>query len=248
MKRILFTAVALLVWANPAWATITLQQHTSAGSTNGDSVTTSAINTTTGSPNLIVIGVSYNGGGAGCTPTDSVSNAYTGLTSYPDGSFRTVRLWYKYAPTTNASHTFSCSDTGTLPTLTVAAFSGAATSPFDVENGAGAGGSETELATGSITPTQDNELIISVLSGPDDATANVNESMTKIEEVEVVAGQHVGGRLAYKVQTTATAINVTWSWTLATRAADTVASFKADAGGSAVPNSWYYFQQLRVVR
>jgi hypothetical protein len=202
-----------------------LISNTADGNESADSVTTSAIDTT--GANLIVISLAwYAGTTSNCTPTDSNSNTWSALTQANAYNAGKNQLFYAYAPTVGSGHTFSCSCTSGTPALAVAAFSGAASAPFDQQSTAIAdAGGETSHATGSITPTQDNELIISGFGTLIPETFSADSGMTIANQI--TAG--VGGGLAYKIQTTAAAINVTWSWTTSTPyVALTIASFKAN--------------------
>lgn len=198
--------------------------NTAAATSDTFAVTTGAINTT--GANLIVIAVTdYVGLSASPTPTCNQGNTYVGLTGQEASGFTHIRLWYLFNPTTNASHTFSSPTTGQIrhPTILVAAFSGAQSSPFDQQNGTTG---STPIAAGSITPSQDNELIISAVGFNATGGATVNESMSETNDVEYESGVNLAGVMAYKIQTTATAINPTWALSSSESAA-VVASFKA---------------------
>jgi hypothetical protein len=84
------------------------------------------------------------------------------------------------------------------------AFSGASGSPLDQFN------SNFSGQSGSITPTQNNEVVVSGMSSIDSATATVDSGFTGIAVPNVTA-QHIGNGIAYLIQTTATSENVTWS-------------------------------------
>lgn len=189
-------------------------------------VTTGNINTV--GANLIVLAIAdYVGEGASPTPTDNQGNTWTGLTASTAAGWTHCRLWYSFNPTTNASHTFSSPTTGEIrhPVILVAAFSGAGASPADQEEGDFGVG--TSLATGSITPSQNNELIISAVCFSVTGGTTVNESMTETNDQEYAIGVSMAGAMAYKIQTTATAINPTWSFS-SIEAAAVVASFKSE--------------------
>ena len=195
-------------------------------------VTTGAV-TTTGA-NLIVIGVTFDTTAARII-SDSKSNTWTPLTATTSLSAG-AQLYYCYAPTVGTSHTFSNTGTNNYSTLFMMAFSGALTSPFDVENGA-TGSTGTTLATGSVTPSVDNELLVTFfgfnLAGTPISIDNSFNQDTAA--VDFSAANHYGGGMAYKVQTTATAVNPTWTRTnsgliMSAR----IATFKAAASGSSV--------------
>ena len=107
------------------------------------------------------------------------------------------------------------------------AFSGANTSsPFDVENGANSL-SASSLATGSITPSADNCLVVAGLTFDNNASGavSIDSGMTAISTA-YSGGASMGTGLAYKVQSSLAAINPTWNITNAAALAASVASFK----------------------
>lgn len=117
-------------------------------------VTTSAISTV--GADLLVL-CATNGSSAGVAAiSDSEGNTWTALTRQTTASGAT-QIFYVHNPTTDASHTFTIgAATGSLGSLTVFALAGSGSSPFDQEAGS------TSSTTGSVTPTADGELIVSV--------------------------------------------------------------------------------------
>lgn len=184
--------------------------------------TTSALNTT--GANLIVVVAAYD---SAATLSDSLGNTWNGLTAYSHGSDNYTKIWYCYAPTVGSAQTFTLSIS--YGYLAVAAFSGATTTPFDIENGAYTTGG-VSLQTGSITPSIDNELIISGLCfGGNSSAPSVDSGMTITDSTTASQNVSYGGALAYKIQTTAAAINPTWSWTTSEANSVAIASFKSSS-------------------
>lgn len=186
--------------------------------------TTPSIDTT--GANLIIIGVS-GWTGSFPAPADSKGNSWTALTqrSYGDSI---VCLYYCYAPTVGSGHTFSMSGT-VYASIMVLAFSGAASSPFDAENGNGNGSTPVNtLAAGSITPSEDNELVVAVWGSSNFDSPSVDSGFT-LSQVNAGTGLPYHGGLAYKIQTTAATVNPTASWTSAQWASAGIACFKASA-------------------
>lgn len=201
------------------------------GNALSDAVTSSM--DTTGA-DLLIIGLACNNG-YNTTPTDSKSNTWTQLTSYTQGNVR-VRLWYCKPTSVGASHTFTAPG-GIIGTIFAAAFSGAkATSPADQQNGSNAFASS--LATGSITPSEDDCLIFGLygVNGTGAAPLSVDSGMTEIQEQPFVAGTSYGGSIAYKIQTTAAAINPTFTRSNSNGQAATVASFLSEPAAAGPAN------------
>lgn len=200
------------------------------GSANG--VTSGSIDTS-GADLIVVAASQYGNGQANATLTDSKGNTWTQLTQYHNSvpDVTRITLYYCFAPTVGSGHTFTLSRTDSYPSVAAMAFSGSITSPFGNENG-DRGTAVTSVATGSITPPEDDCLVVSALGYDTPGSgATVNSSLTGLVGTTPTTGQYQGIGMAYIVQTAAGAINPTWSWSGATYGNATVASFKAGAGG-----------------
>ena len=199
--------------------------HTAkAGSQN--SVTSDALDTT-GADLLVVCVSTYVSAGAG-TMSDSKGNSWTGLTVTPTGD-PLLRMYYSVPSSVGAGHTFSFSATDCYASIAVQAFSGAHATPADQQNQAWTD-SVSSQASGSITPSEDNCLIVSGFGTTyTSADETVSESMTITDRIATNGGVNYGIGMAYKIQTTATAINPSWAWTGTFNGAAKVASFKAAA-------------------
>lgn len=202
--------------------------NVAAGSTGGGAVTTAGINTT--GANLIVVSVGWFQNAM--TVSDSNTNTWSALTLHGELAAKANKLFYVFNPTVGAGHTFTADGgASAFPALSVSAWSGSTSTPFDVENGAS--GSAATLATGSITPAQDNELIIAGLVHDNNTAGavSIDSTMTITDSVAYSGSNHMGESMAYKIQTTAAAINPTWNITNSAPLAASIASFKASAGG-----------------
>lgn len=177
-------------------------------STDFNVATTTAIDTR--SANFIVVyGCAVTIG----TLTDSQTNTWTKLTTRANTpASNECALYYCANPTKSATHTFTYTLASGAPSLSVLAFSGVATaSPFDVENGA-TFTTVTSIATGSITPSVNNEVVVTGLApGTTSGSYTADSGMTNIGYIPTIGGQGYGTAIAYKIQTTAAAINPTWS-------------------------------------
>lgn len=200
-------------------------------SANGsaNTVTTGSANTT--GANFIVAGASYY---RGVTPspvgalTDSKSNTWTQLTLYSSGSSELgVVLFYCYAPSVGTGHTFTFANSGVYPSIFMLAFSGMSSSPFDVENGAVSASAATQ-STGSVTPSQANSVLVSLVGHYDNSSGavSIDSGFTKQETQAWVSNSGQGGAIAYKILTSASATNPTWTITNAARVCAAIAAFK----------------------
>jgi hypothetical protein len=215
--------------------TIALLSHTYKQGNSGGSGTSPAIDTTGAS--LLVAYVADFTGSAASTFADSQGNTWTALTARPlTGNMRS-QMYYCAAPTTSASHTFSATGTNSFAAIAIAAYSGTATSPYDQETGATTL-TGTSLATGSVTPSENNELVI---YGCGYASSALSVSVgTMLDTAAIIGGTSYGIGLAYEIQTTATARSPSWSWSSSNSCSTTIATFKAAGGGATnltVPDS-----------
>jgi hypothetical protein len=210
--------------------------HTTAGCPGGDfkTVTTAAIDTT--GADLIVISVSAFTA-ANPTVASNKAGTYNLLTIRSVGGAISNRLFYAAAPTVGSGHTFTASHptTNVFPSISVEAWSFAHATPFDQQNGAASAG-VTSLATGSITPSENGELIFAGLgAGANSGTNSINSGFTIGDQTQHDGSNHEGVSIAYFEQSTAAAINPTWSCTNSVALAVTIASFKATAAAAGQP-------------
>jgi len=202
---------------------------TVAGSANSVSVTTSAINTT--GADLIVVVVSTYAAVEHFQSTDisdSKGNSWTlAKESLTVGDSKTVMVYTKPA-SVGSGHTFTASHANTYPSINVYAVSGSHASPLDQteENAQASGG--TTIQAGSITPSQNNELIISgwTLLIPNGGPPSIDQSFTIAGFIDNDGANHQCGSLAYITQSTAAAVNPTWTWTVTQGNSTVLVSFK----------------------
>ncbi len=199
-----------------------------AGTTNG--VTTDAIDTT--GVTLLVANVGWYGGVDGTvegTFSDSKSNSWNPLTKRTSTStpYTSNQLFWCIPTTVGSGHTVSYNGTSIFPSIEVQGWSGQTASPFDQQSGTGSGTAAT-IAPGSVTPSEDNELVIAGLGHENNSAGAVSiDGGFTADAVAYVGGAAEGSAMAYLVQTSATAANPTWNITNAAPLAATIATFKA---------------------
>lgn len=215
-----------------AW---TIVGHASA--TGANNITTPAINTT--GADLIVVVESYYNPKTGAVLSDAAGNAFTLATSQNNANaIGAGAIYFVQAPVTNASDTFTLTRTAgsVYASIDVFAVSGSAANPLDQVNGAVLTTSGTSLQTGSITPSQNGELVIAALAMGDNSSAyTVNGGFTISDSVNWAYGSGEGSALGYLEQGTAAAVNPTFSWTGYSIGVAMIASFKG-AGASPLPS------------
>jgi hypothetical protein len=200
--------------------------HAAAAGNNSAAAVTAGINTT--GATLLVVGCSNLDASGTPVITDSKSNTWTQRTAYSSGSTTRATIFYVANPPggkLGSAHTF----TGTLASGFVAidayAFSFCAAVPFDVENGRSAEDAHV-TQPGTVTPTNDNSLIVTCLSFTGATTATINQSFTNPDVILQVGGQNIGISVGYLIQTAKGAVNPTWTYGLSDSGNCSIAVFK----------------------
>jgi hypothetical protein len=213
---------------------IAVVAHTSEATLDFATVTTDPIDTS--GANLIVILLTGYAAQPENAVSDSYGNTWTQLTVQETLVTR-ARLFYCPVPTVGSSHTFSTDSVGSgYPCLFVLAVSGAASTQTPQQSGTVNSSGVTTVQPGSITPAENNELIVAGLAHSIAVTGiAIGSSFTLSEEQE----GGMPGALAYQIQTTATARNPAWSWNETDNYVSAVmATFKVAAAGGSFP-IWY---------
>jgi len=166
------------------------------------------------------------------TPTDSAGNTYVEIRDEEGSDGGELAMFYAENATGQASHTFTA--VGGFPALCVMGFSGGATSSsLDQQNGTTDASSPRNA--GSITPGEDNELVVMGIggaTGPGVSDYSIDGGFTIAGGFDLVGGTSYGAAIAYLIQTTATAANPSWTTpSNSSGQAAIIASFKAAAGG-----------------
>lgn len=188
--------------------------------------TTPSINTT--GADLIVVGIVQTRLNT-ATLTDSKSNIWTAIGTLQNSGQEAVQLFYCSPPTVGSGHTFTVTGTSSFSSAFVQAFSGSASTPLDQQTGNNSGAAALSIASGSITPTQDNEVICVMYGNEGSAGSQAMDSGVTITDIQGISGPAWGSSMGYKVQTAAAAINVTGSTATNATNSIAIASFKAPA-------------------
>ena len=204
---------------------IALVAHAIAASTDANTATTSAIDTT--GATLLVMAV----GNFSSAPTHSDSKGNIWVSAGSSGSNPLVTMWYVKNPTVGAGHTFTCSSTGNAPVIMVLAFSGTDTTADVDQTNSANGSGVTSLATGSVTPSANNEVVVTMMAHNDSTAPTIDSGFTLADGIRNSVSLSYGGGSAYLIQTTATAENPTWSVTNSTNITTVIATFQAAAAG-----------------
>lgn len=199
-------------------------------SADTNSVTTNAVDTS--GADLLVVECAFL---SFTSPTfsDSKGNTWNGPLSHDSGTSVSQLFWTK--PTSVGSgHTFTLSGTACFPSIAASAFSGSSASPLDQTNGAQGSGGLNNLQTGSVTPGEDNELIVTGIAANTVASNTITIDSGFTIGAQVTSDTNISVAIAYIIETTATAKNPSWDVTPSgtmTDAATEIATFKVSSGG-----------------
>ncbi len=200
---------------------------TTAGTASG---TSSAVNASGAKLFVATIGCYTNSGAANCNAvSDSSSNTWTRIATGDTVNSFQINMFYVISPTTTASHTFSfaCGGTGNcFAAMEVQAWTESGTPVFDQNSFNHS--LTTSTTTGSITPTGNNSLIVSgaMYDGASGSAFSVDSGLTITNQQQLASGVSEGGAMGYLQQTTAAAINPTWSASTASTFIAGIANFK----------------------
>jgi hypothetical protein len=170
-----------------------------------DHPTTSALDCT--GADLIVIAVQGNNGAY--TVHDSQNNTYTLIDSHTDSS-NVKSVFYCQSPSTSNAQTFNIVESFIFAAIFVQVFSGSSASPLDAHT-QGSGFFSATCQPGSITPSENNELLIcfgTVYSSTGANFVSIGGGFSTTNQ-NPNTGSALTGGLAYLIQTTATASNPT---------------------------------------
>ncbi len=214
--------------AASGFTAITVLRHR-CDSGSSSAATTMAVDMT-GATGIVLAITSFQGV-ASPTPSDSSMNTWTASATAENAANEKISMWYVANPSTSAMQTFSVSGVTTFPVVCVVGFSHSKlTAPLD-QTSTNTTGADTTLDTGSVTPSEDNEiLLVGLAYGPTTGTTVSIDSgfNTPPDNVDYSPGNNFGGAISFLVQSTAGALNPTWTWTAAEKASTAIITLKHD--------------------
>lgn len=202
----------------------------SAGSPDTNSVTTpGGTYNTAGATGLIGAAVDTSGGSG--IFSDNYSNVWNPLVAETiDIIF--IRLFdVVSSPVSGTGHTFTVTGTGTFPSVAALGLTGSGA--FDTQQNSANGANVSALSAGSVSPTQDNCIVVTAAATRNNAgTFTIGSGFIIAQQLDN-DGNHFSLALAYKIQTAAEAENPQWQWNGGTQdAAAVIAVYRAGAGSS----------------
>lgn len=185
--------------------------------------TTSPINTT--GADLIIFGAVSSDGDT-LTFSDNKGNSWSPGSKSGAGWMESI-IAQSVPSSVGIGHTFSISG-GSFESIYVFAFSGSNAAPVDQSAGATGSVGANALNPGSITPSVNNSLIVSLVGLYTGASPNPTlGGLSPQEQVAPAAGITYGGAMGYAIQTAKAATTQAWAWANGIGApAARIASFK----------------------
>lgn len=172
----------------------------------GSPDTSSGVNTS--GADLLAAFVTYWHNAAAPSFSDSYGNTWVPILTEVNANGERGSLYYVANPTVGSSHTISVSNAGNSGGATFAAFSGAHATPLDQAS------SDGGTQPGSVTPSENNELLVSAFGAGDGAAPGPftpDGGFTVTDYIDYVFFGTEPNALAYLIQTTAAAANPSWS-------------------------------------
>lgn len=206
----------------------------------GDHTTATTAAFSTVGASMVYVGISDFQSSAKTTITNNHGDSVVERTERNTPGGARIRVCYILNPTSDANYTVTATGAGSnYPSLCAESRAGGAAAPFDQENGAQI--NNTTAQPGSVTPTEDNELLVVAEGHSTSGTIAVDSGFGSLRQVDFAGGQNFGVAMASLLQTTAGAVNPTMNGG-PTISAIAIATFKAAAagGGAQVPYQSYY--------
>lgn len=207
-------------------------------SNNGASADNVTINST--GADLIIVVVSVDAGASGGPANTQINDNVGGNSNTcwgPAGSWNvaqavaghpTTEIWSCHNPTfTGVTHTITIGQAASFPSIYAAAYSGSGMGTVldQISSGTDTG---VTISPGSITPSQNCELVISSTADDTGAVDVVDGSMTLLNALGTVGGSN-GGAFAQSIQTVATAINPVWAVGVGGVKTSAIASYRSNS-------------------
>ena len=196
---------------------------------SNDTFTTGSIDTT--GATLITAGVGFEL----TIPalTDSKGNTWAENKSVASGGNANCKMFSSFNPVVGSGHTFTLTGITMLAGIGAIAWSGAG----DFSDATGASqGFNTTVQPGSLTPSADNMVLVSVSEGNPggstsaDAPFNTNDGVFNKDDFQGTTGAQ-----SFEIQTTATARNPTWTYGSNATLTAILASYSPAAAAAAGP-------------
>lgn len=221
----------LLFLSTPSWGAIAHVQSTLNGAVfAGGSSCAIAYGSNVTAGNFLV-GYCYSANvGATVVAADSLGQTWSEAQSQSQTTDGNVMKIVYFPNTVGGANTLTCTFTGGGPSFRcgVSEYSGVATTtPLDQHTSAqGAAGTGD---SGSVTPSQDNELVIMAASNSNGTTFTIGTGTKRVNVPDATSTRIGGGE---EIQTTATTRQSSWTFGSSANWASLIATFKP-AGGAA---------------
>lgn len=175
----------------------------------------------------LLIWTTADNGGAAPTLTDTYNNTWVLIQRYVPIAVATS-MYYCLSAVVGSSHTFTCNKATGANSGQIRAYSGVKTTGALDQSNANLAFGTTTIQPGSITPSENDELIITAYEFDNDsALPTINSGFGNIVGDIGSGGTYLGSVSADLIQGTAAAINPTWTRTSSNNNYAIISSFRA---------------------
>lgn len=143
-------------------------------------------------------------------------------------------LCYREAPTTGSNTTVTIAGVSTYPSIIIYGVTGSIGAGAHDQTAGNKTDAGTTLAPGTITPSQDDEIVFTGLASGASANADMTvtgNGVVKLSGFDQVGGVNIAGAIGYVIQSTATATSAV-QWTSTTSSiglSSVISSFKCSS-------------------
>ena len=154
---------------------------------------------------------------------DPRGNSWVALADQGSGGTLHGRFYYSIPTSVGSGHVFTYYQSYTTCAFYVAAFGGASASPLDAQNTAGSTGQTPQ--PGSVSPAQDDELIVAAIATGETTGYSINQGFG-ITDFSLDSSAQVAEAMAYLIQSAKAAVIPAWTLSASRSAACAIATFK----------------------
>lgn len=181
--------------------------------------------------NVILIGIAAGIDGTNPIPTDTNSNTYTKIGTNTHSGVQNINLYVCFNPVVSINMVFTYTTSiNTFPSIAVIGLSDLLNGTVDQTSGsANVSNPPNPNTPGSITPSIDNEIWISLamdVAGVSGTGISVSIG-TIAYSAGTITAQAYGIGMAYLVQTTAAAVNPSWTFPAGNNVMTSIWSFES---------------------
>lgn len=182
--------------------------------------------------------------------SDSKGNTWTLVVDHDNGGsgFKTYLYRSDTPATVGSGHTVTITNTTAFIAFSLEGMAGGKTTGIVDQTNSGEGIFGSSVQPGSITPSEDNTVVITGCTTTNDGSISSIDGGFTLSNSVAPGGTNVTSGVSYLIQTSAAAANPTWTLSgTVTRENAVIASFKAAASGGGVTIYGAPFHAIRKI-